>query len=222
MRKIAIVGTAPSSVTEAPYDDNSWEIWSLGANYVNIRRFTRWFELHTTHALTLADALPPKRIEFLQKIGKDLVIGHKDEIWPNATLYPLDDIVKCFGNYFTSSIAWMLGLAIYEGADEIGLWGVDMVGDCEYSYQRACCEYLLGIARGKGIMVTISPNSPLLRAERMYAFEYTNFAGEVQKRISEARHSLKSAEENYLKALEGRSFAQGALSQLHDFERRWG
>lgn len=222
MRRIAIVGTAPSSADEAPYDDKSWEIWSLGANQTKIKRFTRWFELHTFHALECADALQPQRVEFFKKIGKDLTIGHENELLPDATMYPKDEIVAKFGNYFTSSIAWMIALAIHEGAEEIGLWGIDMVGECEYAYQRACCEYLLGIARGKGITVTLSPHSPLLRAERMYAFECTNLAGEIQIRIGELREAQSRAEADYLKGMRDKAFFEGQLTFAHDMERRWG
>lgn len=222
LRKIAIVGTAPSSVDEAPYGDNSWEIWSLGANQVKIKRFTRWFELHTFDALAQANALQPQRVEFFKKIGKDLMIGHENPELPDAEMYPKDAIVGMFGKYFTSSIAWMIALAIYEGADQIGIWGVDMIGDCEYSHQRACCEYLLGIARGRGINVAIAPQSPLLRAQRMYAFEYTELAGETQARIAEARAEADKAENAYMAAIERRAYARGALSVLHEYERRYG
>jgi hypothetical protein len=40
---------------------------------------------------------------------------------------------------------------------------VDMRADEEYSYQRANCEYLIGLARGKGIKVHIPEVSPLLK-----------------------------------------------------------
>jgi hypothetical protein len=222
IRKVALVGTAPSSVADAPYDDNSWEIWSLGSNAGKVRRFTRWFELHTVDVLDSARCIDKNRQDFLNKIGKDLFIGHESEVFPNASLYPKDEIVKTFGNYFTSSIAWMIALALYEGVDEIGLWGIDMVGDCEYSYQRACCEYYLGIARGKGITVTISPHSPLLRAERLYAFEHTGLAGEIQSRIIEANDKSAKLDEAYLRVIEERGFAKGTLHTLHDLERRWG
>jgi hypothetical protein len=114
MRKIAIVGTAPTSVNDAPYGDATWEIWSLGSNQSVIKRFTRWFELHTFHALSMAGALQPQRVEFFKRIGKSLTIGHPNPELPDAVMYPKDEIVAMFGNYFTSSISWMIALAIYE------------------------------------------------------------------------------------------------------------
>ncbi len=222
MRKVAIVGTAPSSVNDAPYDDNSWEIWSLGANANHIKRLNRWFELHTVDVLASANCIDAKREKFLNQIGADLYIGHKSDVFPNATIYPKDDIVGKFGNYFTSSIAWMLALAIYEGVDEIGIWGIDMIGDGEYSHQRSCCEYLLGIAQGNGIKVTIAPQSPLLRAERMYAFEYTALAAELQSKIKEASTEMASLDHQYMQIIEKRGYVKGMLYAFAELERRYG
>lgn len=221
MKKIAIVGTAATYV-EAPYNDNTWQIWSLGANWARIPRFNKWFEIHTLEALRLANALDDKRLAFLKKIGGALVIGHETDELPLAEMYPLEELKAEFGAYFTSSISYMIALAIHEGADEIGIWGVDMIGDGEYAHQRPCCEYLLGVAKGRGIKVTIAPKSPLLRCERLYGFEYTQLAGETQENIAKMRAKLARAEDNYITALEERAYCQGALSVLHDIERRWG
>lgn len=228
MRKIAIVGTAPDSVKDAPFHDKSWEIWSLGANadvFLSIpnSRFNRWFELHTFTALKLANALPQHRLDFFKRIGNTLTIGHDNCELPEAVMYPKDAVIADIGReYFTSSIAWLIALAIHEKVDVIGLWGVNMIGDGEYSHQRACCEFLLGVAQGRGIKVELSQRSPLLRAERMYAFEYTTLAGETQENIEKSRKMAKEADDRFLKALEDRAFAQGRLSVLHDVERRWG
>ena len=83
---------------------------------------------------------------------------------PNAKAYPFDEVAKSIGAYyFNSSIAYPFALAIHEGAEEIGLWGVDMDAGEEYAYQRPNMEYLIGIARGKGIKVHIPDESPLCK-----------------------------------------------------------
>lgn len=228
MRKIAIVGTAPDSVDQAPFFDKEWEIWSLGNNadkfpQLSGARFNRWFELHTFHVLQSANAIDERRLQFFKGIGKSLVVGHQNSALPDAIVYPKDEIISFIGRpYFTSSIAWMIAMAIYEGVAEIGLWGVNMIGDGEYSQQRACCEYLLGIATGKGIKVTICKHSPLLRAERMYAFEHTGLAAELQLRIAEENKNYAKAESALKRATEERSFSKGYLTCLHEIERRWG
>ena len=46
--KVAIVGKAPSSFADAPYDDDTWEIWTLSNNAQlgEARRWSRHFEIH--------------------------------------------------------------------------------------------------------------------------------------------------------------------------------
>ena len=88
---------------------------------------------------------------------------------PNAIEYPLEQVSMLIGDYYNSSIAYMLGLAIYEKYDRIGLWGVDMKesGDWghanEYRDERPNCEYLLGFAKGRGIEIYLPPDCPLLK-----------------------------------------------------------
>lgn len=79
---------------------------------------------------------------------------------PMSRAYPLAAVSACTGDYFGSSVAYMLALAIYEGADEIGLWGVDLSDD--YDHQRPNLEYLIGFARGRWREVSVPDGSRLL------------------------------------------------------------
>ena len=80
--------------------------------------------------------------------------------------YPFEAVAQTIGkDYWNSSIAYMMALAIHEGAEQISIYGVDMDGTDEYSYQRPNMEYLIGIARGKGIRVYIPHQSALCRFE---------------------------------------------------------
>jgi hypothetical protein len=172
--KVAIVGKAPSSMLLAPYADESWQIWSLGdGQYTKaLPRWSVWFELHE-----LNDGKTRWAKEYWDWLstdhGKPVYVqgGHPD--LPHATPYPIREIVEEFGTYFTSSIAWMIALAIRQGAKQIGLWGVDMATDTEYAHQRACCEFMLGVAFGRGIDVLVPDQSPLCKTIGMYAFDPT-------------------------------------------------
>jgi hypothetical protein len=74
----------------------------------------------------------------------------------DAEVYPFDEVEQTTGDYWCSSIAYMFALALHEGAEEIALYGVDMRGDNdEYAYQRPNMEYLIGLARGRGVLVTL-------------------------------------------------------------------
>jgi len=60
-------------------------------------------------------------------------------------------------------VAYMMALAISENYDEINIFGVDMVADDEFGYQKPNMEYLIGLAEGRGIIVNIQEKSPLLK-----------------------------------------------------------
>jgi hypothetical protein len=219
--KIAIVGTASTSVNEAPWEDESWKIWSLGRN-IAYPRFDRWFELHTRDVLLAANALEG-RMDFLKKAGDKLTIGH--DCWPEfpeAKLYPWEIIIKEFGRYLTSSLSEMIALAIYEGATEIGLWGVDMVCPDEYAHQRASCEYLLGIAVGRGIKVTVAKESPIIRPTRVYGYEDAGFSREIIERKAEAVAQLRELQPQLARLKEDETFMRGVIATLSDLETRYG
>lgn len=96
------------------------------------------------------------------------MLEQHDDI-PQCVRYPVEEITKLVGTatskktpYLESSIAYMLALAIYEKVDRVGIWGVDLHCESEYAYQRPNLEYLIGLARGKGVKVFIPPQSTLL------------------------------------------------------------
>jgi len=75
---------------------------------------------------------------------------------PSSKRYPIENIIEEFGSdYFTSSVAYAIALAVYFGAEEIKLYGVALSFEGEYYFERPCVEYWIGFARGKGIKVTV-------------------------------------------------------------------
>ena len=94
----------------------------------------------------------------------DVPLYMQSKYFDSATRYPFDEVATTIGrHYFNSSIAYAMALAIHEGAEEIAIYGVDMKGDDEYGYQKPNMEYLIGLAIGKGIKVTIPDESPLCK-----------------------------------------------------------
>ena len=219
--KVAIVGTAPSTCHKAPYNNESWQIWSLGANAAAGARFDRWFEMHTKEVLLNCGSWEPMGKFFLEA-GEKLILAHPMPEFPKAQIYPIAFIKSQFGTYFTSSIAYMIAYAIHMGAEEIGLWGIDMLDEEEYRHQRACCEYLLGIARGRGIAVYLPPESPLLRAERMYAYEYCELSAEIVTLTKEVDYMKKKTTTDMLEANHLKSYWAGQADMLKQIHRRFG
>ena len=118
--------------------------------------------------------------------------------------YPFKRVIKVTGcDYFQSSIAYALALAITEikandaiVIAEIALYGVDVSPDQEWSYQRANIEYLIGVARGMGIEVTIPESSALCKFQDQVIkygamdVSYTKRYGVIKEPQTFIRHSL--------------------------------
>lgn len=173
-KKIALIGSAPSSVALAPYDDPSWTIWSCspGARPY-LKRINMHFEMH------LWEPQKPwfstEYVDWMAKLPVPVMMIEPVAAIPSSIAYPKDEILARFGVegiwFFTSSLAWMIALAIESGADEIGLWGVDMSAAEEvYTGQRAGCQYFIGKALARGIKVTVPQQSDLMRPSPLYGY----------------------------------------------------
>ena len=156
--KVAIIGLGPT-YSQAPFYDPDWELWGLPWHDGYWIHYDRLFEMHDLALLTSTYSTRPKNyLERLKSI--DVPLYMQEEYFFNVTPYPFDQITP---KYWNSSIAYMIALAIHENAEEIAVYGVDMKGDDEYGYQKPNIEYLLGLAEGRGIKVTIPEESPLLK-----------------------------------------------------------
>ena len=136
--KIALIGSAPSSITLAPYFDKSfsefaqgkqpkyppsefidesWEIWgcSPGAFGV-VKRATRWFEVHRWEPG--APWFSPEYCQFLREFKGPVYVGGEGTEVQNAVIYPIERVETEFSSYFlTSSLSLMMALAIIEIED---------------------------------------------------------------------------------------------------------
>lgn len=208
--KIAIVGTAPSSRMQAPFDDKEWQIWACSPGiaenhqtFCDLPRFDAWFELHRFNEPALADKLNAVGLEayrvWMRQLAADGVKVITQEPIDGGTRYPIEDMIEKFGRYFTNTISYMIAYAIEAGATDIMLTGVDMAAIDEYGSQRPSCEYHLGIAQGRGINVTIPLVSDLLKCRKMYAFDPEDAYGakckarqaELSGRVNQAKHEME-------------------------------
>lgn len=179
MKKVALLGFAESWKT-APFDDPDVEIWPLNEMWKYVSRWDRWFELHDSETLgvtkrDLSEGEEKRHLEWLaaQKPGKPIYMqpAFCDGRFPAAVPYPLEEMCARFGRYFTSTIGYMLALAIADGYEWIGLYGIDLASDVEYQQQRPNAEYLVGLARGMGRTVVIADGSAMLKAGHLYGYE---------------------------------------------------
>lgn len=166
-KKVAIVGGA-SSRKRAPYGDPSWEIWAYSSLRTPTPRITRWFEMHALGDLKGQLVRPTKRrlsyeeyLAFLQGLDCPIYMHDRHDFIPGSVVYPLQDALDAFGKCFTSTASYVIALAILEGFDTIGVWGIHLTERTVYSRQRPGVEYLLSVAKQRGINVYLPPGCPL-------------------------------------------------------------
>jgi hypothetical protein len=185
-KRLAIVGFADSK-KDAPYDDPTWEIWGLNDLHNSIKRWTRYFDIHTVDNINEDVKLgrsPPDRcgIGGLARLPCLVYMQNKNPDVPNSIKYPLTEILETFKNltgkrYFTNSNSYMIAFALYEGLisgrqwDEIHIYGVDMAVGPEYIAQRPSCEYWIGISEGMGVKMFIPDASDLNKCTFLDGFE---------------------------------------------------
>lgn len=176
-------------------------------------RWDRWFELHDRKLFLESFSQDnPRTAGYLQWLksvppDKPLYMVEKYDDIPASIAYPYDAMLERFAGirYYTSSIAYMLALAIAEGYEEIHVYGVDMMMDDEYAFQRACCDFFLGIALGMGRRVYVPWQSALLKSGYLYGRELDPVEGVLSEsmlinRIGayQQQHAQKMGEANQL------------------------
>jgi len=181
-RKVAIVGAGPGR-EYAPYTDSAWECWSL--NEIAQRDAQRHFELHPLEVQSARD------LAALERITIPCYVLDDPALWkmpftiasnggtvsfagvPHPVRYPLERLRAAgFREYFTCTFAYQCALAILDGFEEIGLWGVSLhLGTPrERLLERACVDYWIGFAEGRGIKVV--EDSGCARRPYLYGYDY--------------------------------------------------
>lgn len=132
--KIALLGSAPSSIGRAPFKDSNYEAW-LGSKREELNRLhgdvpgdfqiwgcspgcfgiaprsDRWFEVHRWEPGQ--SWFSPEYVQFLRDYKGPVYVGGKVPEIPNAVVYPIDRMEEKFASYFmNSSLSLMLALAI--------------------------------------------------------------------------------------------------------------
>lgn len=230
--KVAIVGSALSSRDLAPYHDTSCEIWSASpSNKGALPRVTAWFELHAFWFLSSPrnQEWVPAYLQFLRTLPL-VYMQEQNGLVPNALKFPKDELVAEFGSTpFTSSAAWMLAKAIYDGATEIGLYGLDMTAGSEYEYERPGFQQFIAIARQRGIIVTVPPQSDVDVAIPLYGYgdnhpiavKMMAHAGELRGRIAGFDKRIAEIEAERGQIIVNRALLQGALETNINLRRTW-
>lgn len=227
-KKVAIVGFAPSSMTDvrALFGDPEFEIWGLNQLYVAfpaiVEHATRWFQMHHRHSYDQAVRDHKHHDWLAQQTKFPIYMQQQEPTIPMSVPFPWQEIIQAYGDYFTNSISWQIALAIYEGFEVIHIYGVDMAQDEEYVEQRPSCEYFIGLARGLGIKVYVPAKSDLLKTMWLYPIEDdAKFRTKCDGRRVELRQRINDLSMQEQAIHDQRMQLLGAIENMNYIQKCW-
>lgn len=186
MKELILLGTA-STLAVTPWDKEKYDYWACAPVITHKpasgHRIDRIFEMHPMEYWT---KIIERLNQFSKATGCEVYMQHKYDQIEKSVEYPLhmiqDWILKdhpyaTLNKYFTSTIAFMLALAIYEAVELkkyscLKLFGIHMSSEEEeYSRQRSCCEAWLNFGLGKGIDYWLPQEASIMQGGYIYGYE---------------------------------------------------
>ena len=181
-RTVAIVGAAWSSRAWAPYQDERVEIWTLNEMHgrSGLSRVSRWFDIHPKNWF-MGNNRHGHRDWMEQEHPFPIYTQQVYDNVPNSVPYPLAEIqakllTRTWRNdrqikkLFSSTVSYMVALALHEGFERIELFGIELVMTDEWAYQREALAYWLGKADGMGVEVWMPETCALFQIP-LYGYE---------------------------------------------------
>lgn len=152
MKKLAIVGSGPETREQAPFNDESWDIWIFNEAATSpwCKRWNAVFQMHKAELYKAHNTKDPKHWEWLQQShGKPIYMQAVDPQVPDSVRYPLEDAIALSGEkYLSATVAMVCALAVLQGYEHVGFWGVEL-SVTEYRYQAECLRYWVGFLKGR-------------------------------------------------------------------------
>jgi hypothetical protein len=190
-----------------------------------------WFEVHRWEPPALGDPrnpankpwFSPEYTRFLELFEGPVYMSAPVPTVGNCVVYPFDEMNAEFGPYFwTSTMAYMLALAIKVRPRAIGLWGVDMAHGTEYVFQRPACQHFLGIAASLGIQIVLPPESDLEQPHTPYGFiEYHPRHQKLLRRREELNSQLVHHQNTMTASSKQADIMRGAIDNLDYVLNTW-
>jgi SAM-dependent methyltransferase len=177
----AFVGIAKRLGAVSKLCDEVWGINAVG----DVIRCDRVFHMDDVRIQEIRAVADPTgniaaMLTWLRKHPGPVYTSRKHDGYPGLIEFPLADVLNSSGGerYFNNTAAYAVAYAIHIGVKEIQLFGCDYTYPDAHSAEagRGCVEFWLGIARSRGIRVSIPKTSTLLDAyvepaRRLYGYD---------------------------------------------------
>lgn len=210
--RVAIVGMGSTRV-ECPYQDRDLEVWGLNEGYKDMPRWDVWFQLHKRE-IFVNNEKDPEHLKKLQEMTCPIYMqSHNDDI-PTSVEYPLNEMIEKYGEQFGGTISYMFALAMEKGFKTIELYGVELLKHTEYAHQKPSLFYLMGIAKERGIKVSM-PKQSKLGMRVLYGYEHEDIA-----EIGDETSKMKMVRADIINATCDIAKMEGFLMAIEEYKKK--
>lgn len=148
--------------------DEVWTINALG----DILQSDRIFHMDDVRIQEQRAALFPnghvaRMMQWLKKHPGPIYTSRLHPDYPGLVEFPLQEVLNNGGfSYFNNTAAYAIAYAIHIGVKTISLFGLDFTRANVHTAEqgRACCEFWLGIAAARGMVIYCPENTSLMDA----------------------------------------------------------
>lgn len=187
---VAILGLGPSlasfvDLTKRLGGRSAWcdEVWGINAvaDVIACHRVFHMDDLSVQEAR--AEAKPEGNIasmvRWLRKHPGPIYTSRLRPGYPGLVEFPLQEVLRDGGlPYFNNTAAYAIAYAVLIGVKKISLFGIDFTLPNIHAGEkgRACCEFWLGIAAARGIVIVGPEQTTLMDycapdSERFYGYD---------------------------------------------------
>lgn len=171
------------------FRDPEWEVWGFNARqrHLVLSDFDRWFNVHDHDWMAEHDPWWAYDVDVWQDQTWVPYYCQAQDAYRYASgrPFPREEIMAAFprGDYHASSLDWLAAAALYAGFRHIKFCGVGFLGaeaPREPFAARACLEYWLGLAEGRGVTTRVERNrcdlfrtGQLVLSDRQYGWDHS-------------------------------------------------
>ena len=185
MKEVIIFGHGQTRI-QCPFDK---ETWGVNTTYTVADRLDKLFIIDkiTDSEFSL------KALEQVKCIVSSIPYPDHPE-W-NIEIYPLQEVLNKFKTtFFSNAICYMIAYALLKGYEKIWFYGIDMMTNTTYLFEKGGVEFWMGIAHAMGVPVINTKESATGKTidGKMYGYWGEGFdnTGSFSKAIAEESRRL--------------------------------
>jgi len=199
-KHIAILGLGPSvdqylDITKRQggrnkFCDLTWTINALGDVFAcDLVFHMDDIRIQEVRAKAAPDSNIAAMVDWIKHSSVPVVTSRAHPDYPALVEFPLEDVLNNLGHdYFNSTAAYAVALAIHVGATQISVFGMDFTYANTHHAEkgRACVEFWLGQAHARGIKINMPKSTTLMdscdsRMDRLYGYDTVDVNFNIQE-----------------------------------------